>query len=80
MVMVRYWGGARDIAGRSDEIVAGGPLASVLDGVRAAHGPRMERLLAVSVLLLDGERIDRDEALDLADDAVLEVLPPSSGG
>jgi molybdopterin converting factor small subunit len=80
MVSVRYWGGARDVAGKPEEIVTGGPLTAVLDRLSASHGPRMERLLELSVLLVDGERVHRDAAIDLGDEAVLEVLPPSSGG
>ena len=80
MVRVRYWGGARDIAGVSEESAPAGPLGAVLDKLQAEHGPRMRALLDVSVILLDGARIARDADIAVEDDAVLEVLPPSAGG
>ena len=80
MICVRYWGGARDVAGRSDETVADGQLSDVLETLTAAHGPRMAKLLDVSVLLLDGTKVERHTGIAVPDGATLEVLPPSSGG
>ena len=80
MICIRYWAGARAIAGRAEEAAASGPLPAVLAALGAEHGPGMSRLLGVSVLLLDGEQVDRDAEVDLPDGCVLEVLPPYAGG
>ncbi|MGL5859535.1 MAG: MoaD/ThiS family protein [Angustibacter sp.] len=76
-VIVRYWAGAREIAGRDDERV---DLASVRDVVRVLSD-RDERLAEVvrrSSLLLDGQVVHDDAPL--SDGQTLEVLPPFAGG
>lgn len=80
MISIRYWAGARAIAGRAEDAAASGHLTAVLAALGAEHGPRMARLLGVSVLLLDGEQVDRDADVELPDGSVLEVLPPYAGG
>jgi molybdopterin converting factor small subunit len=80
MSEVRFWAGARTVAGTTQEAVAPGPLPEVIGGLIETHGERMRSLLACSVLLLDGAQVERDAAVTVADDSVLEVLPPYAGG
>lgn len=80
MVCIRFWAGAREVAGVTEQSVDGGPLTRVLAGLRQEHGARMEALLSISVLLLDGVQVARDAELDVPDGSVLEVLPPYAGG
>lgn len=80
MVRIRFWAGAREVAGAAEQSLSPGRLADVLAALRQEHGTRMEQLLAVSVLLLDGAQIARDDDVDVPDGALLEVLPPYAGG
>lgn len=66
---VRYFGGAKAVAGTSSERVALLPGTSVEDlvaNITAIHGDGMARVVAASSFLLDG--------------ATLDVLPPAAGG
>lgn len=80
MVCIRFWAGAREIAGAREESLVAGRLAQVLAAVQQQHGPRMTALLATSVLLLDGVQVARDADIDVPDGSLLEVLPPYAGG
>jgi sulfur-carrier protein len=80
MPVIRFWAGARAVAGTTEERVAPGLLTKIIEDVAETHGERMRSLLACSVLLLDGAKVDRDADLAVPDDAVLEVLPPYAGG
>lgn len=80
MVCIRFWAGARDIAGAAERTVAPGLLTEVLAVLVHDHGPRMESLLSISVLLLDGVQVSRDTEVDVPDGSRLEVLPPYAGG
>jgi sulfur-carrier protein len=81
-VLVRYWAGARQAAGRDDERCVG---SSVQDVVRqlAERSPALADVLSRSSLLLDGQVVHRDDLLrgdPLRDGQTLEVLPPFAGG
>ncbi len=78
MVTVRYFAAARDAAGQRSEDVTAASVADLVDDLVERHGPRMADVLAVSSLVSDGARIDRDHPLT-ADDCV-DVLPPFAGG
>lgn len=80
MVCIRFWAGARELAGTAEQSLAAGSLAAVLTALRQEHGPRMGNLLSISVLLLDGVQVARDADVPVPDGAVLEVLPPYAGG
>ncbi|MFL6239098.1 MAG: MoaD/ThiS family protein [Actinomycetes bacterium] len=79
-VCVRFWAAARDAAGGAQDWVPAGHLDDVLATLKERYGEQMAHLLAVSALLVDGERISPDASLDLPTGAVLEVLPPFAGG
>ena len=76
-VTVRYWAGARAAAGVDDERLQA---ATVDDLVRqlSARTPALAPVLALSSLLVDG--LVARGPVDLADGAVVEVLPPFAGG
>lgn len=77
-VTVRYWAGAREAAGVDSDVVDGCvTVGAVVDAVTTLH-PALTRVAAVSSLLLDGRAAGRDEPV--ADQAVVEVLPPFAGG
>lgn len=80
VVRIRFWAGAQEIAGGAEGTAAPGLLADVLAALVRDHGPRMESLLSISVLLLDGVQITRDTEVDVPDGSHLEVLPPYAGG
>ncbi|HWC34014.1 MAG TPA: MoaD/ThiS family protein [Mycobacteriales bacterium] len=80
MACVRYWAGARDVAGTPEQSLAATSLCALLAAVREEHGDRMGRLLEVGIVLVDGERADRGVDRALADSSVVEVLPPYAGG
>ena len=80
MVRIRFWAGAREIAGGAEGTAAPGLLTDVLAALVGDHGPRMESLLSISVLLLDGVQVTRGTEVDVPEGSQLEVLPPYAGG
>lgn len=76
-VTVRYWAGARAAAGVDDERLQ---VSSVDDLVQqlSARTPALAPVLALSSLLVDG--LVARGPVELADGAVVEVLPPFAGG
>jgi len=89
IVTLRYWAAAKDAAGVAEEKVEAPTLAAALaEGLAAAHdrpGDRAGRLklvMARSSFLVNGEPagVRAPESIALADDAVIEVLPPFAGG
>ncbi len=79
-VTVRYWAGARDAAGCAEESVDPGTLAALLERLSDRHGPQLARIIAGSVVLIDGVKVDRSAALGVGGGALVEVLPPFAGG
>jgi sulfur-carrier protein len=82
MTVLRYWAGARAAAGTASEQVSAATLADALDAVRAARDARFAQVLGVCSFVVDGDPVGaRDHAgVALADDAVVDVLPPFAGG
>ena len=81
-VVVRYFAAARAAAGAEVEKVelpTGATVATVLDAVRAGHGPELGRVLDRCSYLLDEVAV-RDQATPLHDAATVDVLPPFAGG
>lgn len=80
MATVRYFAAAAEAAGTEQEQV-GGPHAGgvLLADLRSRHGARLSWVLEVSSVLHDGQYVE-DPATPLADDALLDVLPPFAGG
>lgn len=85
IVTVRYWAAAKEAAGVADEKVEALTLADALAAGLAAsadRGGRLSQVLARSSFLVNGEPAGTRprESITLADDAVIEVLPPFAGG
>lgn len=85
IVTLRYWAAAKDAAGVADEKVDASTLAEALAAALAAAGDksgRLRQVLGRSSFLVNGEPTGkrRPESIALADDAVVEVLPPFAGG
>ena len=76
-VTVRYWAGARAVAGIVSETVAAGSVGEVLEAVRTRH-TGLAPVLAVASFLVDGVASDRDAAVPPG--ATLDILPPFAGG
>jgi molybdopterin converting factor small subunit len=83
-VHVRYWAAAKAAAGLAEEVVAGRTVADVLAAAGELHRdePRFDEVLSVCSFLLDERPVGaRDRAtVEVADGAVLDVLPPFAGG
>lgn len=75
-VVVRYWAGAARAAGRAQERVQAGSVGEI----RAQLAVRRDlaAVVAVASFLVDGARAN--DATELADAAVVDVLPPFAGG
>jgi molybdopterin converting factor small subunit len=80
MACVRFWAGARALAGTAEQVVVGATLHELLEALRHEYGEKMTRLLDASVILLDGGQVDTKRDRPLADSAVVEILPPYAGG
>ncbi|KGN36575.1 sulfur carrier protein ThiS [Knoellia subterranea KCTC 19937] len=75
---LRYWAGARDAAGVSEETFDAGPsVGDILDAAVGAH-PALRPVVAVCSVLVDGRAVGRDVVV--GDDQVVELLPPFAGG
>ena len=78
---VRYFAAARAAAGAETETVSVAPgttVAALVDSL-AARGPELARVLRRCSFLCDGIAV-RDEALNLSDGQIIDVLPPFAGG
>jgi sulfur-carrier protein len=83
IVTMRYWAAAKEAAGVAEETVAADTLAAALAVVAGPRGgPRLRQVLARSSFLVDGQPVGKRaaESVELADGAVVEVLPPFAGG
>jgi molybdopterin converting factor small subunit len=80
MPLVRYWAGARELAGASEDPVAALTLAELLAEVAGRHGSAMATLLPRCVVLVDGEQVARGADGPLSQASVVEILPPYAGG
>ncbi len=79
MATVRYFAAAAEAAGTEQEQVAAATLGALLGEVSSRHGATLSRVLEACSVLHEGRYVD-DPATPLADDAVLDVLPPFAGG
>jgi molybdopterin converting factor small subunit len=83
MVTLRYWAAAKDAAGVAEETIPADTLAAALAGAGARAGRgRLREVLARSSFLVDGQPVGvrPADSVELADGAVIEVLPPFAGG
>jgi molybdopterin converting factor small subunit len=80
MACVRYWAGAREVAGTPEQSLPASSLGELLAAVRAEHGDPIARLIEVGILLVDGERVLPGADQPLVDSSTVEILPPFAGG
>jgi sulfur-carrier protein len=81
IVTLRYWAAAKDAAGVADEKLEALTLADAL-AAAGEQNPRLRPVLSRSSFLIDGDPAGTrpPESIVLANDAVIEVLPPFAGG
>jgi sulfur-carrier protein len=86
-VTMRYWAAAKDAAGVSEQRVTaetlGEALAAALTvAARTGHDAALQVVLGRCSFLVDGTPVGRraPESVQLADENVIEVLPPFAGG
>lgn len=82
MTTVRYWAGARAAAGTASEELDAATLADALAAAAAAHGERLERVLAVCAFVVDGDPVGArpHASVALQRGSLVDVLPPFAGG
>ncbi len=83
IVTLRYWAAAKEAAGTAEQTVTAQTLADALVLARGTGAPgRLQAVLARSSFLINGSPVGRRaaESVQLADGAVIEVLPPFAGG
>lgn len=79
---VRYFAGAAEAAGRDRGTVQADP-ADSLGGALRGQTERLDRVLDVATLLVDGRRVDPTTPVAEAvgdGGTVVDVLPPFAGG
>lgn len=79
VVQVRYYGGAAAAAGTATESVTATDLTQLLRAIAAGHAGRLDRVLAVASVLVDGV-VARDSTQALHDGQKVDILPPFAGG
>ncbi|MEO6204116.1 MAG: MoaD/ThiS family protein, partial [Mycobacteriales bacterium] len=79
---VRYWAAAKEAAGVPADQVSASFLDAALTQVRARHSDRFSTVLQRCSFVVDGDPVGgRDHAtIVLADDSLVDVLPPFAGG
>ena len=82
MSQLRYWAAAKEAAGVASEQVAATFLDQALALVRARHDERFTTVLGRCSFVVDGDPVGgRDHgSIVLADDSLIDVLPPFAGG
>jgi molybdopterin synthase sulfur carrier subunit len=78
---VRYFAAARAAAGAETEtlrVASGTTVASLVEGL-GARGSELARVLRRCSFLCDGFAV-RDEAAELTNGQIIDVLPPFAGG
>ncbi|MBI1758671.1 MAG: MoaD/ThiS family protein [Actinobacteria bacterium] len=78
MVTVRYWAGAKEAAGRSEEQVAAGTIPELV-AMLTSRG-RLAEVLPACSLLMDGQAVRPTDGAPIPAAAVVDVLPPFAGG
>jgi molybdopterin synthase sulfur carrier subunit len=84
IVTLRYWAAAKEAAGAAEEKVKASTLAEALAAGLAAsdQSGQLSRVLDRSSFLVNGEPAGKrpPESITLAEDSVVEILPPFAGG
>ena len=79
MAQVLLFARARELAGRSHDVVEGDTVKRVVSNAARAYGPEFIDLLGHCAVMLDGEHV-RDFDLPVTDASEVAILPPVSGG
>ncbi|HXW45198.1 MAG TPA: MoaD/ThiS family protein [Streptosporangiaceae bacterium] len=82
-VTLRYWAAARDAAGVAEQVIVADTLSAALaQAGDEAVRDRLAMVLQRSSFLINGDPVGRRAAdtVELTDGAIIEVLPPFSGG
>lgn len=79
-VNVRLFAAVREAAGAGEVRVGAAPLPVLLTDLCERFGPTFAERLAVCSVLVDGDAVARDAAVDVPDGAEVVLLPPVSGG
>lgn len=79
-VRVLLFAALREAAGVGETTVGAGSLPSILDELRGRYGEPFGTRLGVASVLVDGDPVSRDAAVDVADGSEIALLPPFSGG
>ena len=66
------------LAGASILEVEATDVGSLLDLLSGTYGPAFDRIMSVGTVVMDGQTVGRDRALEPGDEVAL--LPPVSGG
>jgi MoaD family protein len=77
-VNVRLFAALRELAGASRVEAAGRTAGDIADALSAVYGERFGSIAAVSSLVVNGERAERDTPVAAGDEVA--ILPPVSGG
>ncbi len=82
MSQLRYWAAAKEAAGVAAEQVEATFLDQALALARTRHDARFTTVLGRCSFVVDGDPVGgRDHAsIVLADDSLVDVLPPFAGG
>jgi MoaD family protein len=75
---VRLFAALRELAGTARLDVDAPDVGSLLDHLSEQLGPEFQRIMRAGTVVVDGETVGRDRALNPEDDVAL--LPPVSGG
>jgi MoaD family protein len=75
---VRLFAALRELAGSSVLEVDAPDVGSLLHQLSDKFGPEFERIIAAGAVVVDGETVDRAQALQ--PDNEVALLPPVSGG
>lgn len=79
-IRVRYWGAAREAAGRAEDGVEATTLRDAVLAVADTYGERFRRIVEMSTIVVDGVRLPPYADPDLRDGSVVEIMPPFAGG
>lgn len=79
-VRVRLFAALRDAAGTGEVELQSGPVAALVEELRARFGEPFATRVTVASVLLDGDPVARDSTVPAPDGAELALLPPVSGG
>ena len=77
---MRYWGSAREAAGRAEDVVEAVGLREAVAAVADRYGERFRRIVEMSTIVVDGERLPPHARVSVHEGSVVEVMPPFAGG